>query len=348
MKNLVDTYLNFTERKIKKYMRTILVQYYDEQIVSEFLKTYVNARYYNIQNSEKPARAFYLRILEELEYKEDILMKKCEQETENLDDKQRKLNTINGTKQAFSYMLFFDNVRNVENFKTIDSIKEIIERVTEDIEQNLGVKASKDTVNKLYKEVKSDMLEKDLFLDKFDTDQFALNFENSDIRDDLYFAELLYNIKMPMQFSRTAIEKVYTEGIIAEDKLEVEYVLLSAVALRDIINGNFKDTYIAEFTSTLLKKKQKLDSILSIIENQALQEKIRLNIYYSDYMENQKKVLEYTKKGYNFVITLDNSIKSIEDVERLKMFKIVIAPKNLVLYRELKSNRDILDNVIYK
>ena len=133
MKNLVDTYLNFTERKIKKYMRTILVQYYDEQIVSEFLKTYVNARYYNIQNSEKPARAFYLRILEELEYKEDILMKKCEQETETLDDKQIKLNTINGTKQAFSYMLFFDNVRNVENFKTIDSIKEIIERVTEDI-----------------------------------------------------------------------------------------------------------------------------------------------------------------------------------------------------------------------
>ena len=133
MKNLVDTYLNFTERKIKKYMRTILVKYYDEQIVSEFLRTYVNARYYNIQNSEKPARAFYLRILEELEYKEDILMKKCEQETETLDDKQKKLNIINGTKQAFSYMLFFDNVRNVENFKTIDSIKEIIERVTEDI-----------------------------------------------------------------------------------------------------------------------------------------------------------------------------------------------------------------------
>ena len=348
MKNLVDTYLNFTERKIKKYMRAILVQYYDEQIVSEFLKTYVNARYYNIQNSEKPARAFYLRILEELEYKEDILMKKCEQETETLDDKQKKLNIINGTKQAFSYMLFFDNVRNVENFKTIDSIKEIIERVTEDIEQSLGVKASKDTVDKLYKEVKSDMLEKDLFLDKFDTDQFALNFENSDMRDDLYYVKLEHNVKMPIQYSDFAIKKVFTEGLIAEDKLQIEYILLSVIAIRDIINGSFKDSYIAEFTSTLLKKKQKLDSILSIIENQALQEKIRLNIYYSDYMENQKKVLEYTKKGYNFVITLDNSIKSIEDVERLKMFKIVIAPKNLVLYRELKSNRDILDNVIYK
>ena len=348
MNNLMDTYLKFTEKKIKKYMKIVFSVNYDEEIIEEFLRTYINARYYNVQNSEKPARAFYMRILDELEYKEDMLMEKCDAEAESLDEKQSRLNLIHSIKEAFGYVLFFDNVRNVENFKTIDSIKEIIERVTEDIEQNLGVKASKDTVDKLYKEVKSDMLEKDLFLDKFDTDQFALNFENSDIRDDLYFAELLYNIKMPMQFSRTAIEKVYTEGIIAEDKLEVEYVLLSAVALRDIINGNFKDTYIAEFTSTLLKKKQKLDSILSIIENQALQEKIRLNIYYSDYMENQKKVLEYTKKGYNFVITLDNSIKSIEDVERLKMFKIVIAPKNLVLYRELKSNRDILDNVIYK
>ena len=287
-------------------MRTILVQYYDEQIVSEFLRTYVNARYYNIQNSEKPARAFYLRILEELEYKEDILMKKCEQETETLDDKQKKLNIINGTKQAFSYMLFFDNVRNVENFKTIDSIKEIIERVTEDIEQSLGVKASKDTVDKLYKEVKSDMLEKNLFLDKFDTDQFALNFENSDMRDDLYFAELLYNIKMPMQFSRTAIEKVYTEGIIAEDKLEVEYVLLSAVALRDIINGNFKDIYIAEFASTLLKKKQKLDTTIDIKKVLKPNQKILIQIKKDSDNKKGARVSTHISLPGKFVVVMPN------------------------------------------
>ena len=71
-------------------------------------------------------------------------------------------------------------------------------------------------------------------------------------------------------------------------------------------------------------------------------------IIHSDYIKNQKSVLQYTKKGYEFVITLDDTIKNIEDVEQLKMFKIVIAPKNLVLYKEIKQNKAILNNVIYK
>ena len=69
MKNIMDTYLNFTEKKIKKYMKKIFASFYDEEIVSEYLRTYINARYYNICNKEKPARAFYLRIIDELEYK---------------------------------------------------------------------------------------------------------------------------------------------------------------------------------------------------------------------------------------------------------------------------------------
>ena len=348
MKNLMDTYLNFTEKKIKKYMKMIFSQYYDEQIVSEYLRTYINARYYNIRNTEKSARAFYLRILDELEYKEDILMQRCEEEAENLDEKEAKLKLIDKVKEVFSYILFFDNVRNVENFKTIDSIKEIIKKIMNIVNVGFKIKTTKDFEETFYKEITSDMLEKEIFLDKFETDEFALRFENSDIRDDLYYTVLEHNVKMPAQYSDSAIEKVFTEGIVAEDKLQIEYILLSIVAIKDIINGNFKDSYIAEFTTTLFKKKQKLDSILSLIGNQALQEKISLNITYSDYIKNQKSVFEYTKKGYNFVITLDNSIKSIEDVEKLKMFKIVIAPKNLVLYKEIKSNKSILDNVIYK
>ena len=348
MNNIMDTYLKFTEKKIKKYMKTIFAGFYDEEIVNEYLKTYINARYYNISNTEKPARAFYLRILDELEYKEEILMKRCEEEAETLDEKQERLNLIDKVKEVFSYILFFDIVRNVENFKTIDSIKEIIEKIMEIVNTAFGIKMSDETIDKLYKEIKSDMVEKDVFLDKFETDEFSLNFENSDIRDDLYYTVLEHNVKMPMQYSDTVIDKVYTEGIIAEDKLQIEYILLSVVAIRDIINGNFKDAYIAEFTCSLFKKKQKLESILSLISNQALQEKINLNITYSDYIKNQKSVLQYTKKGYEFVITLDDSIKSIEDVERLKMFKIVIAPKNIAMYKDIKANKSTLNNVIYK
>ena len=346
MNNLMDTYIAFTEKKIKKYMKAILAKQYDEDVVNEYLKTYINARYYNIQNTDTPARAFYLRILEELEYKEDILMKKCEEEAENLDEKQKKLDGIHNLKELFAYILFFDNVRNVENFKTIDNIKEIVSKMIQTANALFKIDISQNVEKKLYEEIKSDMLEKEIFLEKFDTDEFVLQFENSKYKDDIYFATLEQKVKMPMQYSESAIEKVYHEGIIAEDKLQVEYVLLSVVVISDILNGNFNDKYIAEFTSTLFKKKQKLDSILSILGNQALQDKISLNILYSDYIKNQKSVLDYTKKGYNFTITLDNETKSLEDVEKLKMFKMVIVPQKLSLYKEIKSNKERFANVI--
>ena len=348
MKNLMDVYLSFTERKIKKYMKLIFNQYYDENIVNEYLRTYINARYYNIINIEKPARAFYLRILDELDYKEDTLMEKCEKEAESLSEKQQRLKVISTVKEVFGYILFFDNVRNIENFKTIGSIKEIVAKALAVASEAYGFKVPKDAEDKIYKEIKSDLLSKDLFLDKFDTDEFMLNFENSELRDDLFFVKLLYNVKMPMQYSSQAVAQVFSEGIIAEDKLQVEYLLLSIIVIRDIVNGSFKDTYIVEFAPTLFKKKQKLDSLLSIIDNQALQSEISLNIMYSDYIKNKKSVFEYTKKGFNFIITLDNSIQSIEDVEELKMFKIVIAQKNLVLYRDLKKNKTLFTNVVFK
>jgi len=340
-------YLNFTEKRIKKYMRLIYSQYYHEEFVSEYLKTYVNARYYNIQNTEKPARAFYLRIIDELEFKRDILIKRNE-ETEDRDEKEQNLKLIKNIKNVFEYILFFDNVRKIENFKKIDSLREIIKKIMATVQADFDIKAVKDNQEKLYKEVTGDIVEKDVFLDKFYTDEFLIMIENCDEREDLFFATIDHNIKMPPQYSESAIEKVFSEGIVAEDKLQVEYMLLSLIALKDIISGNFKDTYIAEFTSTLFKKKAKLDSILSIIGHQALQDKIYLNIDYSDYIKNQKLILDYTNKGFNFTITLDSSIKSVNDVEKLKMFKIVIAPQKLVLFRELKQNKAILKNVIYK
>lgn len=338
MNNLMDTYLKFTEKKIKKYMKIVFSVNYDEEIIEEFLRTYINARYYNVQNSEKPARAFYMRILDELEYKEDMLMEKCDDEAESLNEKQSRLNLIHSIKEAFGYVLFFDNVRNIENFKTIDSLHEIIEKMLESVEKDFDIKNPKDVEEKLYQEVKSDMIEKDIFLDKFETDEFSLVFENANFDENFYFVELQHNIKMPMQYSESAINKVFTEGIIAEDKLQIEYILLSTVAIRDIVNGNFKDCYIAEFETSLFKKKQKLNGILALIENQALQEKINLNIKYADYIKNQKSVLEYIKRGFSFVVTLDDTLKNAEDVEKLKMFKLVIVPEELKIYKEIKSN----------
>ena len=39
MKNLLDEYIKFTVKKIRKYLKEILGSYYDEVIVNEYIKT---------------------------------------------------------------------------------------------------------------------------------------------------------------------------------------------------------------------------------------------------------------------------------------------------------------------
>ena len=337
MKNLMDQYIDFTSKKIKKYIKEILRMRYSEDLVQEFLKTYINSRYYNI--NDESSRAFYLKITDALTRKQELLKFKYGE---------KEVTLIEGIKQIFVYMLFFDNVRKVENFKNIKSIREIIVQLLSYCETQFGIKIPDDLEENLYNEITDDMLEKDIFLDNFETDDFYLEFEKDKNIDTIYYTKLGYNIKIPMQYSDAAIDKIYNTSLVAEDKLEIEYILLSVVAIRDILNGNFKDTYVAEFSNTLFKKKQKLEGFLSILDNQGLQDKIYLNIQYEDFIKNKELIKEYTNKGYNFTITLDDFVENIEDVMKLKIFKIVLVPKNIKLYQDIIKNKSLLSNVVEK
>ena len=336
MKNLMDIYINYTIKCIKNYMREIFNTSYDAKIVQEYIQTYVNVRYYNVCTIENTKRPFFLRIMDELNIKEQKLMKIYGAEKEKI---------ITNVKKAFSYILFFDNVRKVENFKNIESIKEVIKELVAMREKEFGIPSVPEFEKNLYKRIIDDMLKKDVFLDKFMTDEFNINVQNTN-SSYIYLAKLEHNLIMPRQYSEFAINKVYNSGVIGEDKLEIEYMLLSVIAIRDIINGRFKDTYIAEFQTTLFKKEKKLNKILSVLDNQELQEKITLNIQYSEFSTNKAKIFEFVKRGYKFTITLDNSLRDVNEIQKLRMFKFLILPKDLNLYKEIKKQKTLVNNII--
>lgn len=340
MKSLINIYIDFTKKNIKKYMKMIFERKYNEDVTNEFIKTYINARYYNITNTEKNIRTFYQRILEELNIKADRLNSRSD-----IEDKE----IIEQEKNIFEYILFFDNVRDVENVKEFENIRDVVKKIGDIRNKELNMKNSEAFEEKLYTQVMDDILEKEIFLEKAgDSSDFSLEFsKNKDLKD-LYSVTLNYNIKMPMQYSEDAIEKVYNSGLIAEEKLKVEYNLLTVVAVRDILNGEFKDKYIVEISISLLKKRTKLDGILSILDNQALQDKIYINIMYEDYEKYKKIILECINKGYNFTITLDNSLKDAEEVEKLKMFKLILVPENLNVYKNVMKKQEVLKNIINK
>lgn len=338
MKNLMDEYIDFTSKKIKKYIKIILRTKYDEEIVQEFLKTYINSRYYNI--NEENSRAFYLKITDSLTRKQESLKTKVEKD---------KLEIVDATKQIFTYMLFFDNVRKVENFKNINSIREVIVQLLSYCEQTLGLKAQESIENSLYNEITSDLLDKDIYLDNFETDDFLLNFEKTVEYENVYYTKLDYNIKVPSIYSDEAIDKVFNSGTVAENKLVVEYELLSVVTIRDILSGDFKDKYIAEFNNSLFKKTQKLDSIFTILNNQALQDKIYITITYRDWQKNNSLITGYMKEGFNFVVELDDYFKDVSELAQLAVvFKYVIVPSNIQVYKEVIKQKTKYTNLLEK
>lgn len=243
----MDVYINYTEKVIKRYLKIIFDRKSNEEVFQELIKTYINARYYNVVHTEKKARAFYLRIIDELNYKAEILKKRS-----SIEDKE----IIDYTIDVFNYIFFFDNVRNVDNLKNYKDLREVVKELVTLRKEKFKIKTSDGFEEKLYKEIMDNMLEKEIFLEKLDCDDFVLEFEKCKENQNLYFVTLDHRIRMPRQYSEDAIEKVFNTGLIAEDKLKVEYILISVVAIKDIINGEFKDCYIVELASTLFKKKR--------------------------------------------------------------------------------------------
>ena len=136
-------------------------------------------------------------------------------------------------------------------------------------------------------------------------------------------------------------------GIVNEDKLVVEYYLTVLQILKDILKQNYKRKYIVEFASTLLNKPKKIKSILNIIDNVAIQEKISLKIKYEQFLENKEKVYELMREGYKITVVLDNSFEAtFKEIESLKMFEFIIINKNIKKYEEIIRNKGDLQNII--
>lgn len=343
MNNLMNEYIEFTKKNLNKYMKIIFEKYYDNIVIEEYIKTYINARYYNVVHSNVIAKAFFKRILNELEYKKDILEKRLENEEIKSD-----IRIIENSKKVFEYILFFDNVRKVDNFKTINSIKEVVKNLAVIREKEFQIKTNETFEEKIYKEIVDDMLKKDIYLDNFESEEFSLEIENLKEKNNIFDVILKNKIKVSENYSEHAKNKAFSTGIIAEDKLKIEYILLSIIVIKDILNGNFSDIYTAEFEKNLLKKPQKLESILQLINNQALKEKINLKLNYEEYENNKQLIQELIGKGYHFAIILDNSFKDIEQLENLKLFNIVIVNNNIKLYNEINKKRKIYTNIIEK
>ena len=349
--NLFIEYVETAKKRIYKYLRLIFKKDYDQEIADLYVENYINARYYNLSYKENN-RVFYLRIKEALlKVMENqlVLNEKEKERTHNYVNYRQKEKIIQNMYTAFDYIFFFDKVRDIENMKKIKSIEEVIDKLYIKRENEYEINERVSTKQEFIDIVNKNMEDSEAYLNKYFADKtFELDIKKVTDKNNVYKIELISNTTIPMIYSQTAIEMAFNTELIKEDRLLPEYALLSLMVTRDIVEANFKDQYLVEFTISLLKKKQKLKQVLSLISDPALQDKINLKIDYEELPKLKDSLFELMKEGYKFAIVLDNSLKNPAELDKLSMFSYIIVPKKLRLYKEIKRRNKRADKIIFE
>ena len=95
------------------------------------------------------------------------------------------------------------------------------------------------------------------FLEKLETDLFKLEYNEVQSKKDTDAVNLVHNISFNKVYSDYIIDKTYTEGIVAEDKMVILLTLLSIQLIKNMVSGEFDKKYIVYIPESLYSKEKK-------------------------------------------------------------------------------------------
>ena len=239
--NIINEYIKIVKKQINEYMKLVFDNKFKKKYCDSYTEKYIKVRYYNFYEDDFNEK-MRTRILDNLKKEQENL---C---IDNIEDRE----VIEQMCIFFYYALYFDKVIQSRDIKkTIEKISKLRKRV---------LNIEDEEFNKLvYNTMKEFEKEKEKLVERFETDDFKLKITNYPDELNVYRVNLKYNFNFPLVYSEFAINKAFNIGIINEDKLAIEFYLISIEVLKDVLKQNFKKKYILEFAPSLFEKPKKLN-----------------------------------------------------------------------------------------
>lgn len=296
MINIIDEYTDFILDEFCFYGKKMMEKYYISSIFSEFVKEYLLIRYYNVYQNKKTMDDTINYYLNE---KVKQLLEKYPKKTKN----------IYFMADIFRYIIVLDN--DIEA-TMVNKIENELGKIKEKYDLNKQIEFSKE-----YREFRRRKKE---FKKSYETNDFLIETTKTKYKK-VFDTVLKHNIKMPELYSEKAINDIYNSGVTAQDKLFVHYNLVGITILNEVINYDYETNYLVEFNIELFNKKDKLNRLLNIIDNDITKEKITLKISYTSFNEKREDIFKLINSGYNFAIIKDENYK--ED-SYISLFKFIL------------------------
>ena len=184
---------------------------------------------------------------------------------------------------------------------------------------------------------------------KLDTGMFKLAY-NQVGKEKIYVLDLEHNIQFSKMYSDYIVDKTYTEGLVAEDKLEVLATLLSSQLVKDMLDKEFSKKYIVTIPDSLFTKEKKLEKIIGMFDDGHAKNSVLFLLNVDMVNDNKKLIRKLIKDNYHFAIDM-SSLKNIrkKDETSLYLVDVLVASNSNNVIKELLGNypKEITEKVLY-
>lgn len=345
-KNIVEKAMYFKREEINKIIEIILLeekmQTNESSIKEAILNTYIDGKYYNFcgnVNVEFNKKTIFSRIEHEIQKTGDDLISKYKGSDNKYQEKVNK------------YVSIFQLINRLEQINsTPKEIKEKRELYKEKILkilkiENLTSNDIKYMVNKIIKTQKLYQYMIDFILEKAQTNAFRLTLNKIAGNKNMFAVSVEHNIMFSKVYSEYIVDKTYTEGIIAEDKVMVLLNLLHVNIVRDMLDLEENKKYFIHVPDSVYLKPNKLDKIFKLFEDEYAKNNIIVVVDCKSLIEHNEQIMNLRQKGYQFAIILNNEIK-FSDNKYMEIAEYLFIDKNLMTYNLISSIPDDLTNKI--
>ena len=320
--NVLDKYIKFEKNNINQFAKEVLSDYYDEEIFAKFLNVYIDNRYYNFYGDE-------LTNLEENIF--DQLKKTLTKLIEGVDLATR--DKITEMYVLFNYILCFDEV-NILNDKTLvrllcDYRRELFGITDTIFQENIS------------KFINSTRKKREKFFEFFHSDDFYIK-RYTTSKPNVIDIELDHHINFSKLYSDYAIDRVFDSGAIGEDKLLVEYYLMTSIIIKDVRECIYNNYYLLEFASSLFENREKLDNLLTIAEDDCFKNQTIFKITFDDYVKYGGKIKDMIREGYKFAIFVHDEEINDDDFILFSIFEYIIVNQNSKYCNNMEENDKII------
>ena len=211
---------------------------------------------------------------------------------------ERKVKTIDAYSNAFEFIHNIESKTGTIDYrKEILAFKEFDDEILDKMELDISniINYSNECLNEI--------------LDKLDTNTFKDQYNKIIGQKSLYGVVLEHNISFSKVYSDYIVDKTYTEGIVAEDKIAVLLNILLCKITKDIMKHDYDSKYIVYVPNALYGKEKKLDKIISTIDNDYAKSHVFFLTSVSNMLVNEDDMKRLSKKGYHFALSFNKPVK---------------------------------------